>query len=90
MFVLHELASGSAAYHVPAAWRLQGSLDSRALRTAFNQVVASHKVLGLTVISDAGQLHPLHGRTHLPELTEVSLQDSGVDTRLAELDQFLS
>ncbi|MEO6080769.1 MAG: amino acid adenylation domain-containing protein [Steroidobacteraceae bacterium] len=90
MFVLHELAAGSAAYHVPMAWRLQGTLDVRVLRSAFDAVVAAHEVLGLTVISDSGQLYPLHGRTLRPRLSERSLTPRDGGDALDALDEFLT
>src|SRR6188768_3364609 len=90
MFVLHELAAGSAAYHVPMAWRLQGTLDVAALRQAFALTVANHQVLGLTLVSDSGQLAPLHGRPRPPDLEEVPLTPGLDEDPLGALDAFIS
>jgi len=90
MFVLHELAAGSAAYHVPMAWRLQGKLDVAALRQAFALTVANHHVLGITLVSDSGQLAPLHGRPRPPELEEVQLIAGPDEDPLRALDDFIS
>lgn len=90
MFVLHELAAGSAAYHVPSAWRLQGKLDIPALHAAFDLVVSRQEEFGLTVVSDAGQLHPLYGRTGRPEFSEYSMVLDNVEVHPDTLDQFLS
>ena len=42
---LSRLTPGSTAYHVPAAWRLEGALDAAALAAALADVVARHESL---------------------------------------------
>ncbi|GGK49803.1 non-ribosomal peptide synthase/polyketide synthase [Nocardia camponoti] len=45
MWVLHQLAQNSAAYHIPAAIRLTGDLNLAALRGAVADVLARHDTL---------------------------------------------
>jgi len=45
MWIVEQLAPGSAAYHVPVALRLRGPLDRAALAGALELVVARHEVL---------------------------------------------
>ncbi|WP_051707174.1 MULTISPECIES: non-ribosomal peptide synthase/polyketide synthase [unclassified Streptomyces] len=45
LWLLHQVEGASAAYHLPAAWRLTGDLDRAALEAALNDVVARHAPL---------------------------------------------
>jgi amino acid adenylation domain-containing protein len=45
LWFLERLAPGTAAYHVPAALRLQGELDAAALERALAEVVSRHEIL---------------------------------------------
>jgi amino acid adenylation domain-containing protein len=45
LFLLDQLAPGSAAYNIPVAWRLTGVLDVAALRRSLGAVVQRHEVL---------------------------------------------
>ena len=45
LWALEQLESPGAAYHIPAAFRLRGSLDADALERALNNVAARHEVL---------------------------------------------
>jgi hypothetical protein len=45
MWIVERLAPGSAAYHVPVALRLRGTLDHAALAAALSLVVERHEVL---------------------------------------------
>ncbi len=45
MWVLHQLAPSSAAYHIPAALRLTGDLDLPALQAAVADLLARHETL---------------------------------------------
>ena len=45
LWVLDSLEPNSAAYNIPVALRLSGSLDFEALQTAIHEVVRRHEVL---------------------------------------------
>jgi amino acid adenylation domain-containing protein len=45
LWVAHRLEGGGAAYHMPAAWRLRGALDTAALRRALAEIVRRHEPL---------------------------------------------
>jgi hypothetical protein len=76
MWVLAQLAPGSPAYNLPAAFELTGALDVKALQRALNAVVARHEPLR-SVFPAAG------GRATLriePELT-LALPVTDLSTR---------
>ncbi|MFB4394988.1 MULTISPECIES: condensation domain-containing protein, partial [unclassified Pseudomonas] len=52
---LWQLQPDSAAYHIPAALRLRGPLDSAALATAFDGLIARHESLRTTFVEHDGQ-----------------------------------
>src|SRR5205085_2432796 len=45
LWLIDQLESGSAAYNIPAAVRLTGDLDARALEQSFTETVRRHEVL---------------------------------------------
>ncbi|MBP2308067.1 non-ribosomal peptide synthetase [Azospirillum melinis] len=45
LWTLHRLDPASAAYHMPGAFRLTGTVDSAALEAALNAVSARHEIL---------------------------------------------
>ncbi|MDX3381008.1 non-ribosomal peptide synthase/polyketide synthase [Streptomyces niveiscabiei] len=45
LWFLHRLDGGSAAYHIPLAWRLTGPLDRPALEAALADLTARHESL---------------------------------------------
>src|SRR6185437_12779538 len=52
--------AASAAYHMPAAFELQGSLDRTALQAALDRIVARHEILRSTIVKrDDGTRHRL-------------------------------
>ncbi len=53
LWVLDQLAPGRATYNVPAALRIEGMLDVRALSAAIDEVVARHESLRTTFGGDA-------------------------------------
>ena len=65
LWFLQQMAPDSTAYNMPAAYRLQGMLDSAALKWAFHQVMARHDVLRTLFVVTAGEpapkLLPVHG-----------------------------
>src|SRR5206468_3089700 len=48
LWLVDRLEPGSAAYNVPAFWRLRGALDAAALGRALSTVVARHEALRTT------------------------------------------
>ncbi|HEU4456326.1 MAG TPA: amino acid adenylation domain-containing protein, partial [Longimicrobium sp.] len=55
MWFIDQLHPGSAAYHIPAALRLTGALDTAALRRALDEVVRRHEVLRTTFRTEDGE-----------------------------------
>lgn len=90
MCFMHELSLGSAAYHVPMAIHLRGTLDTAALRAAFGVVVARHDVLHTAIAIEGGRLALRFGAAATPELIETSLQPVRESQRQQALDDYLS
>ncbi|MER6309470.1 amino acid adenylation domain-containing protein [Streptomyces sp. NPDC001657] len=63
LWFLNRLEGGSAAYHMPLAVRVRGSLDPEALRAALTDVVARHESLRTVFPEKDGEPHQLV-RTH--------------------------
>src|SRR4028119_1468054 len=55
LWFLDQLIPGNPFYNMPAAVRLQGSLDRRALEQTFNAIVDRHETLRTTFSLVAGQ-----------------------------------
>lgn len=55
LWFLYQLAPDNPFYNVPAAIRLQGTLDHAALERSFNEIVRRHAALRTTFTTVAGQ-----------------------------------
>ncbi|WP_397458261.1 amino acid adenylation domain-containing protein [Pseudomonas asplenii] len=70
-WILWQLEPGSAAYNIPTALRLKGSLDTEALRRSFEVLIRRHETLRTTLRQDAGQvlqvIHPADVFSLAPE-----------------------
>ena len=67
LWFLHRLGGGSREYNIPAALRLRGALDHKALEKAINTIVARHEIL----------------RTHFEEIEGEAVQVIAPELRLA-------
>ncbi len=54
LWFLDQLEPGRSAYHIPAAVKLVGRLDTPALERALNEVIRRHEALRTTLVSDGG------------------------------------
>ncbi|MEV6946666.1 amino acid adenylation domain-containing protein [Streptomyces sp. NPDC051172] len=54
LWLTDQLRGGGVEYLVPIAWRLHGSLDTGALRSALNQLVARHQILRTRITAPDG------------------------------------
>ncbi|MCB2378362.1 amino acid adenylation domain-containing protein [Hymenobacter sp. BT635] len=54
LWVLTRFADASVAYHMPAAFRVKGTLDADLLEQAFRQVIARHESLRTTFTEHEG------------------------------------
>ncbi|MDQ2926397.1 MAG: condensation domain-containing protein, partial [Acidobacteriota bacterium] len=55
LWFLDQLDSGNASQNVALKWRLRGDLDTTALQSALNEIVARHEVLRTTFGMDGGE-----------------------------------
>ncbi|WP_163997851.1 non-ribosomal peptide synthetase [Pyxidicoccus caerfyrddinensis] len=66
LWFLHQLAPGSAAYHVPVAVRVKAALDVDSLRRAFDTLVARHPALRTTfAMTASGPVQRIHAELPL-------------------------
>src|SRR5690606_21910396 len=87
MWVLHQLAPQSAAYHIPAALRLTGDLDLPALRAAIADLLARHDTLRTrypdTESGPVQQVMPAWSGA--VDLTPIPVAPDDIDTRVTAL-----
>jgi amino acid adenylation domain-containing protein/non-ribosomal peptide synthase protein (TIGR01720 family) len=83
-WILWQLDPQSSAYNIPAALRLKGSLNRKALRQAFLQLQARHETLRTTFEQDGQQARPLVHAELALQLSERHLDESSVDAAVAE------
>lgn len=84
MWFMHELASGSAAYHIGFALRLQGAIEPHALRMALHQVLQRHEVLRTTYAAgENGIVSRVHAHDY-PQLSESFLAPDRLSDFIAE------
>ena len=57
LWFLHQLEPGSDAYNVPAAFRLKGRLDLKALQHSFDNILQRHEALRSTLHFSNGNLN---------------------------------
>ncbi|QSQ18810.1 amino acid adenylation domain-containing protein [Pyxidicoccus parkwayensis] len=66
LWFLHQLAPGSAAYHVPVAVRVKAALDAESLRRAFATLVSRHPALRTTfAMTASGPVQRIHAELPL-------------------------
>ncbi|WP_420643177.1 non-ribosomal peptide synthetase [Candidatus Leptofilum sp.] len=54
LWFLEQLEPGSPVYHIPAAFRLRGVVDTAVLQTSLNQLAQRHESLRTVFVSEAG------------------------------------
>ncbi|MBI5086019.1 MAG: amino acid adenylation domain-containing protein [Acidobacteria bacterium] len=69
LWIAEQLQPGSAAYHIPSAWRVSGELNVEALRRAFHAICMRHAVLR-TVIRSADGTPTAHVLDAPPQILE--------------------
>ncbi|KFA87937.1 condensation domain-containing protein, partial [Archangium violaceum] len=85
LWFLEQLAQGETHELIPAAVRLQGPLDTRALELGLAEVVRRHDSLRTTFLSEAGQPRRVVHSEFPSELRHVDLSSLPADERDAEV-----
>ncbi len=84
LWFLHQLDPTSAAYNIPAAIRLRGSLDTEALRASLETIVGRHEALRTTFQAEDGIPVPVIAPSEPFDLPVESLaQPTTADTEAA-------
>jgi amino acid adenylation domain-containing protein len=82
-WILWQLDPHSAAYNIPAALRLKGPLNRRALRTTFAQLQVRHETLRTTFEQKGQQARPVV-HVELPlQFNEQPINESAINTAVA-------
>ena len=68
LWFFDQIEAGSAAYNIPRAYRLRGSLDVTALKCSLNVIVARHEILRSRFLTQDGQPELLIDDAELLEL----------------------
>jgi amino acid adenylation domain-containing protein len=86
LWLLHQLAPESTAYHLAAGLRLRGPLDVAMLRRAVASVIARHEALRTTFgLADSGALVQLIHESGGVELAECGVTEAEVANRATAL-----
>ncbi|WP_207266386.1 non-ribosomal peptide synthetase [Pseudomonas sp. GW101-3H06] len=83
-WILWQLDPHSAAYNIPAALRLKGSLNRNALRQAFEQLQARHETLRTTFEQDGQQARPRVHRELPLQFNEQPIEETSINHAVAE------
>jgi amino acid adenylation domain-containing protein len=89
LWFLNQLLPGCPVYHIPAAWRLRGPLDLKALEQSLSALMERHEVLSTTFAFVDG--HPIQKRAQgdaLP-LTIEDLSSWPLGQRDAAFDELI-
>ena len=73
LWFVQQMAPGSTAYNLPAAWDIEGPFDIERLRTAFRKVIERHEILRTRFPTDG----------HTIELSINNLAGNTTDTHRA-------
>ncbi len=83
LWLVDRMEPGSPAYNMPAALRLRGALDVRALRRSLDALVARHETLRTTFAERGGEpVQVIHAAAPVP-LGVVEVADEAAAARLA-------
>nr|WP_280425414.1 non-ribosomal peptide synthetase [Nocardia carnea] len=87
MWFLNQFEPGSAAYNIPVAVRLTGTLDVAALRTAVTDVVSRHETLRTVYPSHDGRPYQmvLPVAQAVPDLTPIPVAAEDLRARITDV-----
>jgi len=89
MFTIAQLMPGDTSYSVPLHFRLQGKLNTTALKNSFKQIAQKHEILRTTFHLETGESR----QVIFPELTVdvpvIDLQDLSPEKQEAEVQRLL-
>ena len=87
LWILDQLVPNNPFYNVPAALRLTGSLNLRALQQTFNEIVRRHEALRTTLAVVSGQpVQRIAAAFHLP-INVVDLRNLPKESRQIEANR---
>ena len=87
LWFLAQLDSGSAAYNVPMAWRLAGSVDVPALQRSLDRLVERHEALRTSFPAELGQPRQVIAPPEPARLAVVDLRELEAFEREAEVEK---
>ncbi len=78
LWLVEQVAPGSAAFNVPAAFRIKGRLDADALQKALDALVAGHEVLRMRFALKGGLPYAVFDEAARVELEHIEAEASAV------------
>ena len=85
LWFLDQLTPGSAAYHIPTAFKIHGALNPRVLRSAFTEIVRRHEVLRTIFVPFDGEPLQIIGPAHPQAVPLVDLRSLPEERRQGEV-----
>ena len=87
LWFLEQLEPGSPVYHIPAAFRLQGVVDTAVLQASLNQIARRHESLRTVFVAEEGEpFQKVLPEIELPlsvvDLRSISSNEQEVEQRL--------
>ncbi|HEV7979599.1 amino acid adenylation domain-containing protein, partial [Amycolatopsis sp.] len=73
MWLAEQRHPDEPSYNVPLSWRVTGTLDAGALRTAFGTLIERHEILRTAFVEHAGRLRQVVRPGWLPEIEHTDL-----------------
>ena len=55
LWFIEQMAGGTAAYNLPEAWRLKGTLDVAAVQQSLDELVSRHEILRTSIVNQEGR-----------------------------------
>jgi amino acid adenylation domain-containing protein len=90
LWVLTKLDKSAVAYHMPALFRISGTIDIALLEAAFAIVIDRHEILRTAIIEKEGQPRQLIApvRTTRFVIDTITVMHTGSDALLSSLQEF--
>jgi len=86
LWFLAQLESGSAAYNVPRAWRIRGTVNLSALKLSLDQLIRRHEALRTTFPAEVGNPCQVINPPQPARLDVVDLRSFRSSERESELE----
>ncbi len=92
MWIIDQMNPGTAAYHIPVAYRITGALEVNALQDAFNEIIRRHEAWRTTFRElDGRPVQEIHPSCEIPiavtDLRHLPLSERDAEARAQAADE---